>query len=80
MVTRSFHGVTDSIADAFTVHTKRSRSTAEIISELNDIRRLSRMSREKLARDMQKRNRPVSQSDIERAVLRALHSGEDPAE
>lgn len=81
MVTRALHGVTDSIADALTFQTRRQRTTDDMLRQLEDVRRMAAYNRDRLIRDNRRRRRPpITSTEIEAAVVRAMESSKDKDE
>lgn len=81
VVTRSLHGVIDavgdSVASAFTPKPQRSIDPAEVLKELEEVRRATRYHRERVYREALRRRRAIpGERAVRMAVLEALNKEE----
>ncbi len=75
MVTKVVHDVTDSISDAFTFQNRTSTNRDEMLRQIREVRRMAAYNRNQLLREnRQRREAPISTTDIEAAVIRAIQS------
>jgi hypothetical protein len=72
MVTKVLSEVTGSIADVFSPRPRRSPNAADLLREINRIRKMSSYSRERYLGEFLCNREAVSERDIEIAVLEAL--------
>jgi hypothetical protein len=76
-VAKALHGLTDTVARAFSPRTRSSEGFGDVMEEIQQLRRMSHYHRDRYIVE-RRRRRPtaVRANDVKGAVLEALRDGE----